>query len=351
MGDFSGRQRQSRAALGWTVAAGIAALTGATWLAFPAPAEAATVNFKCSTATVNDTQHEWCRRYVARLEKRSNGRIKGQVFPASQLGSTPRMIEGVQLGTIEAWTGPPDLLVGVDPRFQILTAPYLFNDLDHAFRVTNDKEFLDKFLALAEGKGLRGVSLFPYGPSSFVSRLPIRTPDDMKGKKYRVLATPIERAMVASLGATGVPINLNEVLPALQQGAVDGVQAGIVIFVAFKYYDVVKYHVDTNHYTVAAMGAVSKKWYDGLPADLQQVVVEEGRAVHAELLPWTKEFHNGAARVWKERASEGWIELTAEQRAAFRQRMEGVDEKVAQEVPGVKEWLDLLRAKSKQHTK
>src|SRR5947208_16840761 len=81
------------------------------------PAEAATIDFKCATATLNDVQHEWCKRYIARLEKRSNGHIKGQIFPASQLGSIPRMIEGVQFGTIEAWIGPPERLVGIDPRF------------------------------------------------------------------------------------------------------------------------------------------------------------------------------------------------------------------------------------------
>jgi TRAP-type C4-dicarboxylate transport system substrate-binding protein len=162
-------------------------LAAAAWLWALGVGEAATVvNFKCATATINDVQHELCKRYVARLEKRTNGAIKGQAFPASQLGSIPRMIEGVQLGTIEGWIGPPDFLVGVDPRFQVLTAPFLFNDMDHSFRVLNDKEFLDKFLVLAEGKGLRGVSLVPYGPASFVSRAPIRTPDDMKGKKYRV---------------------------------------------------------------------------------------------------------------------------------------------------------------------
>ena len=56
-------------------------------------------------------------------------------------------------------------------------------------------------------------------------------------------------------------------------------------------------------------------------------------------------------KVWKDKTKEGWIELTAEQRAAFRKRMEGVDEKVAAQVAGVKEWLDLLRAKSKQHAR
>src|SRR5262245_26162067 len=258
------------------------------------------IPFKCATATLNDVQHEWCKRVGARLEKRTSGRIKAQVFPASQLGSIPRMIEGVQLGTIEVWVGPPDFLVGIDPRFQALTAPYVFDSMDHASRVINDREFDEKFLVMAEGKGIRGLALFVYGPASFVARTPIKTPDDLKGKKIRVLATPIERAVMARFGATGVPMTLGEVLPALQQGALDGVEASLTVFTTFKYFDVAKYHTNTDHYFITSMVTVSKKWLDTLPADVQTAVVEESRATSAELLDWTKNFYQTGVSTWKE---------------------------------------------------
>jgi len=313
----------------------------------PLAAPAQPIAFKCATATLNDVQHEWCKRFGARLEQRTGGRIKPQVFPASQLGSIPRMIEGVQLGTIESWIGPPEFMVGVDARFQILTAPYLFDSMDHGHRVINDRQFVDKFLVLAEGKGIRGVSLIVYGPASFLARTPIRMPDDLRGKKIRVLATPIESAMMAQVGATGVPMALGEVLPALQQGALDGVQSALTVFTTFKYYDVAKYHTNTDHYFITSIGTVSKKWLDGLPADVQKAVLEEGRAVQAELLDWTKNFYQTGVKTWKEKTGGGWIELTPEQRSAFRTKMEGVDVTVAEKVPGIKEWLDLLRARAK----
>ena len=104
-------------------------------------------------------------------------------------------------------------------------------------------------------------------------------------------------------------------------------------------------------YLITSIGMVSQRWYDGLPSDIQQAVVEEARAVHPELLEWTRNFYSEAARVWKEQSKDGWIDLMGEQRAAFRRRMEGVDEKVAQQGSAVREWLALLRAKSKQHAK
>jgi TRAP-type C4-dicarboxylate transport system substrate-binding protein len=316
-------------------------------LLWPAPSDAA-VTLKCATATINDVQHEWCKRYIARLEKSTNGFIKGQVFPASQLGSIPRMLEGVQLGTIETFITPPDFLIGLDPRFMALTAPYLFDSIDHAHRVLNDREFLDKFLALAEPKGITGVSLLVYGPAGIASRTPVHAPDDLRGKKLRINATPIERMVMAAFGATGVPMAPAELITALQQGAVDGVQSGLPIMVNFKFYEAAKYHANTHHYFVTSIAIINKKWLDGLPPEVRRAVLEEGRAVHAELLEVTKQANASAEATWKSATKDGWIELTAEQRATFRSRLEGIDARIAQEQPAVKELVDLLRKKSRE---
>src|SRR5207249_1827211 len=157
---------------------------------------------------------------------------------------------------------------------------------------------------------------------------------DRKGSKIRGLPTPIEMAMLSGLGATGVPMPLGEVLAALQQGALDGSESALTVFTTFKYFDVVKYYANTNHYFITSIATVSKKWFDGVPADVQKIVVEEGRAVHAELLEWGKEFNRNAVTIWKEKTKDGYVELAPDQRAAFRARMEGVDAKVASDVPG-----------------
>ena len=93
----------------------------------PAAAQANPIVMKLSTATLNDTQHEWLKRFAAAVEKDSGGRIKGEVYPASQLGAIPRQIEGTQFGAIQGWVGPPEFLVGVDERYEALSAPGLFS--------------------------------------------------------------------------------------------------------------------------------------------------------------------------------------------------------------------------------
>ncbi len=120
---------------------------------------------KLGVATINDTQHEWLRRFVAAVEKDSNGRIKGEIYPASQLGPIPRMIEGVQFGSIQGWIGPPEFLVGVDIRYEALSAPGLMNNFDQTVKVLFDPAVQKMMFELGENKGLEGIGFAPIGPS------------------------------------------------------------------------------------------------------------------------------------------------------------------------------------------
>ena len=105
----------------------------------PAAAQGAkTYVMKLCTATLNDTQHEWMKRFAAAVTKDSAGRIKAEVYPASQLGSIPRQIEGTQFGSIQAWIGPPEFLVGVDQRYEALSAPGMFASQDQDVKVIQD---------------------------------------------------------------------------------------------------------------------------------------------------------------------------------------------------------------------
>jgi TRAP-type C4-dicarboxylate transport system substrate-binding protein len=310
------------------------------------PAAAQTYTLKIGNATINDVQHEWQKRWGARVEKRSGGRIKVEIYPASQIGSIPRMIEGLQLGTLEAWIGPPEFLVGHEPRFQTLGAPGIFQTMEHAYRTIGDKKFRDTFLALGESKGMKGVSLIIYGPTAYATRKPIRKLDDFKGMKIRVFASPMQTLPLARLGATAAPMPLDEVLPALQRGAIDGNRTGITIFTTFKYYDIVKHVTETHDAMITAVGMVSKGWYDRLPPDLQKVVIEEGEAVQKELFDWTVDFNQKARALWKEKGAE-LIALPAAEQAELMRKISTVGDEVVAPLPAVKAVYDLLVERAK----
>src|ERR1700683_5457580 len=142
-----------------SVAAGACApLLGGTLGA--ARADDKTYVMKLGTATINEAQHEWCKRFTAMVEKDSGGRIKGEIYPASQLGPIPREIEGVQFGAIQGYIGPPEFLVGVDDRFEVLSAPGLMTDIEHGVRATSDPELQKMMFSVGAEKGIYGVGLW-----------------------------------------------------------------------------------------------------------------------------------------------------------------------------------------------
>ena len=90
------------------------------------PLHAADFTMKLGFATMNDIQHQWANWYKEALESRSQGRIAVNLFPRSQLGTIASQIEGLQLGTVEAFTTPADFFAGMDPRFGTFSIPLLF---------------------------------------------------------------------------------------------------------------------------------------------------------------------------------------------------------------------------------
>lgn len=316
-------------------------------LAIPSGAQAATT-VRLATATVNDVQTEAIKRYAERIEARSNGRFKTELYPAAQLGSNARMIEGLQFGTVQVYVGPPAYLAGVDPRFQVLDSPGIFEDFAHAARTISDPEFHDVFLALGEAKGLKGVSLFMYSLTAYASRDPLRTLNDFRGQKLRVLSSKMEREATNRLGATAVPIDFSGVVPALQQGTIDGVKTGMSVFTSLKLYDVVKYVTLTHEAIVPEVMMVSKRWFDAQPADVQAMLVEEGRALEAELNEWTLNAQQEAQQIWREHGGEIFTLSDADQ-TEMMSRLADAAREVYGANPAQKALYDQLLAVAQKH--
>lgn len=278
------------------------------------------VIMKLSTATINDTQHEWLKRFAAAVEKDSDRRIKAEIYPASQLGAIPRQIEGVQFGSIQGWIGPPEFLVGIDQRYEALSAPGLFIDQEQDVRVINDPPVRNMMLGLGDDKGLTGVALAPIGPSAIITRKPIHHVAEFKGMKIRVLASPFQLEMIKRMDASPVAMTLADVLPALQQGAIDGALATITVYTTFHYQDTAKYVVETDQPYLNSIVVISKKWLESLPPDLQKVVRNDATEISNGIVPFVKEFFAAQRKVWTDNGGE-LTSLPADEQTALIQKI------------------------------
>jgi TRAP-type C4-dicarboxylate transport system substrate-binding protein len=305
------------------------------------------ITIKLATATLNDAQHEWMKRFAVAIEKNTNGRIKAEVYPASQLGAIPRMIEGTQLGSIQIWVGPPEFLVGVDQRFELLSVPGLFQSDQHALKTIADPEFSKAFLAVGANKGLIGASLFFTGPAAFDMRAPFRSLADLKGKKVRVLASPFQMEQLTRLGGTGVPLTLGDVLPALQQGTLDGALGALPVFSALQYQGTAKYMTETGQAYIFSIAMLSKRWFDGLPPDLQGIVVATSKQVAAEAIPWSLDFLVEQRKAWADKGGEV-IALSAADRTEMMAKLASVGDDIVKAKPELKPLWDQMVATAKR---
>jgi TRAP-type C4-dicarboxylate transport system substrate-binding protein len=310
-------------------------------------ASAQTATIKVATATLNDAQHQWMRLFAAEIETATHGRLKAELYPASQLGSIPRMIEGTQLGSIQVWVGPPEFLVGVDPRFELLSAPGLFESSDHALRTIADPEFSKAFLALGSNKGLISASLFFTGPTVFDMRTPVHALADIKGKKVRVLASPFQMEQLTRLGATGVPLTLADVLPALQQGTLDGAMGALPVFSALQYQDSARYMFDSGQSYIFSEAFLSKRWFDALPADLKAAVMAASNKAAAEAIPWALQFLTAQRQAWVEKGGEV-IALSPADRADLMAKMRPIGADIVNAQPALKPLYDLMVAAARR---
>src|ERR1700686_5438211 len=173
-----------------------------------ARADDKTYTMKITLPTINDAPHVFAKNFAAAVERHSGGRIKTEIFPASQLGSMPRQIEGVQFGALQVAVIPPEFYVGVDERFEVMAAPGLVDSIQHGQRVAADPAVLKLMLGLGADRGLHGAALFIASPTCLLSRTPIRHLADLQGKKIRIFASEFQSVAFKRLGVTPVAMSL-----------------------------------------------------------------------------------------------------------------------------------------------
>ncbi len=308
--------------------------------ALAAPVTAA--DMRIGFVTINDTQHELAKAFKKEIEKRTGGEIKVGIFPAAQLGKIPRQIENLKIGAQAAFISPPGFFAGINKAFQVPDAPGLFKNFWHGHNALTDPEFRDKYLRLAEGAGIIGITIANYGPTSIASLKPIRSLADMKGLKVRVLATKMESKLASVLGMTGVPMPYSEVLPALQQRTIDGCRSSIVVMGASKFYTATKYITLTGTGQIPSVLWISKPWLSKLPQKHQGEIMKLGRELDNFASRTAYEKNQGAEKVWKDAGTE-IIRLPAADQAEITKRLAPLGDEFLANDPATKDMYALLK--------
>jgi tripartite ATP-independent transporter DctP family solute receptor len=217
--------------------------------------------------------NEWAKL----ISEKSNGTIEMQVFPSSQLGSKNDIIDQMLAGdsVITLADGAFYADRGV-PDFGIVFGPYLFDSWEECWALTESDWWSDQSGQL-EAKGLKLLTAnWIYGDRHTLSTKPIRTVDDLKGKKIRVPNNTIQIKGFEVLGATPTPMPLGDVYTALQQGTIDGLENPLPVLYNGKFHEVAKYLTLDAHVKNFTTWICGTTFFDTLTPEQQQLLVETG---------------------------------------------------------------------------
>jgi len=304
---------------------------------------AKTINMKIGMVTINDSNHNTSNWMKKEIEAKTNGRIKVGVFPAAQLGKIPRQIEAIQLGTQEVFMIPPGFFIGIDKRFMVTDAPGMFTDEKHATRAVNQPEFFNTFSQMGANKGFVLMSMWGCGGTSIATLKPFKKLADLKGRKIRVLATPLERAVIGSLGATGVPIPYSEVLPSLQRKTIDGVRSSIGVMHPSKFWTVAKSITLTGMAQITCGSFTSTAWLNKLPSDLKKIVMDVAKASTKHAGKWGHDLTRAAEKNWASEKGTAVYSLSDAEQAELIKRVRPIGDKILGQDPKTKDIYALLK--------
>lgn len=286
-----------------------------------------------------DEGHKLFKKLV---EERSKGRIKVDVFPAAQLGSEVAMIEGLRLGSIDVVVNHVANASTVIPELAMFSVSYLFKDRDHFEHVVNDGKFQRRIedLVSSKGLGIRVIGYYAAGVRNIYSRKgPANTPDDLKGTKIRVMNNPVEAKIWKAFGAIPTPMNFGEVYSSLQSGVIDAAENSPAVIESNKHYEAARNVILTEHQRSLSLLFINEKKLNGLPADLQPVVLDAAKEASVHERKKDAEFNAEAVDRMKARGAN----IVVPDRSKFAALIAPIQDEVAKDLK-MTDVLEIVRS-------
>ena len=211
------------------------------------------------------------------VEERSGGRIRVNVAHSAQLGDSRDYMEQMQMGAIEAAEVNVAVMSAFDPTFMVFELPYVSRSVEH-LRGLLDGGLQQRFSDSLESRtGVKVLSFMIRSPRNmYISTRPVRTVEDFAGMRVRIMESPVHHRTFELLGAVPIPISASERFMALQTGVADAAENSVQLIVAQSEYEVTRYLSLTEHFIAPNVFAMSARFFNSLPADLQEIVRQAG---------------------------------------------------------------------------
>jgi tripartite ATP-independent transporter DctP family solute receptor len=212
------------------------------------------------------------------IKQKTGGKDTIKVYTGNQLGGEKDTIEQVKIGALDLVRINVAPMNNICPETMVPTMPFLFKSKEH-MRKTLDGPIGDQILKACEPQGYIGLAFYDSGSRSLYStKKPIKTLADVKGMKIRVQQSDLWVALLQAMGANATPMPYGEVYTALKTGLVDGAENNWPSYDTSRHFEVAKFYAVTEHSMAPEMLLMSKKIYDALTPQEQQMWRDAAKA-------------------------------------------------------------------------
>ncbi|RDW22149.1 ABC transporter substrate-binding protein [Oceanobacillus arenosus] len=280
-------------------------------------------------------QYKGLLKFKEIVEAETDGAIAVETYHSGQLGDDRTAMEALQLGSQEVTVPSTAPVANFIPEYAVFDIPFLFPNEQVADAVLDGKVGT-KLLEMLDEQNLVGLAYWENGFRDMSnSKHPIESIADFDGLKIRTMENDLHLAAFRELGANPTPMAFTELFTALQQGTVDGQENPLSTIYLEGFHEVQDYVSDTHHIYTPFVFLVSKPFFDGLPAEYQEIV----RSAAVEAGQYQREINREANEEYKQGLIDEGVEFTemseeaiAEMRDAVKPVVEEFSEKIGKEL-------------------
>lgn len=308
-----------------------------------APAKDA-IEMKIGTVTaIGHPITDAAEEIAQKINERSGGRINATVYPAQQLGVESAQVENMQAGLQEALLSSTENFGNYVSDFNILGMAFAFKDMEHVKKWFESDLGKNAMQQAHDDWGLVCVEYrFERLPRNLISKTPIRTPEDLKGLKFRIPNIPIWEKNWGTLGAVPTVISFNETSMALMQGVVDATEGALEDIYSNKLYESAKYISMVDFAFPMQMFTCSASFWDDLDPELQQIIKD---AAYEAGQNFTKKMQDNWD-TWRQEMVDAGVEFIEVDRSQFEDAIKPLVPKLEEEkfwgTPGLYEKTQAL---------
>ncbi len=315
-------------------------------LAIGGPAIAEEPEFLMEVGTVAPSGSPWAeqlQRFKAEVQEKTDGRLKVKLRLGR--GNERSLARRTQMGSMQAFAGSVGGMSSIVREVNVIESPYVFESPEKADTALDNPKVKEQIKKVLSKRGLVFGIWAENGYRSYFSKHKIRTPADMQGVRFRSQESMVHVVTYEAFGATAVPIDVGNTLMSVQTGVVDGFDNTPLFAMAGSWYQGLKEgerHIFlSRHCYQPALLVYSKKWFETLPDDFQQIIT----SLDHGLTVWGRDQVRKIEPVLlKNLARYGYdiYEPTPEELAAFKAKQKNVPDRVAKKMGA--EGMALLKA-------